>query len=325
MKRSLWAWSAVLVLLPLDEVTFAPEEEVTLRRELLTTTSLEAESMSFSVDGEEMPIGHAPSMEYTSTETLVFTDTFARVGDGRALELEREFVEVSGRRETFVELPDGGSHDSDEDLSSSLEDRVVRFVWDEEEEEYVAEFADEGDDDETLLDGLVADLDYLRLLPDGEVDEEDSWELDGAALLYVMWPSGRLQLLAEEDDLDDYLDRAGQQLENLEGDGSASYEGTRDEDGVEIALIRFEVEGETYIEQEDDEGGFGTTSISTELEGELLWDVAAGRVHSLSVEGETRIEVTSVFDAEGPNGTVEIEQRRVLAGTIEQSVTIEEE
>ena len=57
---------------------------------------------------------------------------------------------------------------------------------------------EEGDTGDTEhLEGLVEDMDLRVLLPDQEVDPDDSWELEPADMAHVFRPGGELWILPE--------------------------------------------------------------------------------------------------------------------------------
>ena len=70
-------------------------------------------------------------------------------------------------------------------------------TWDDEEQTYYSEF--DGDDaDESLLEGLLEDIDLRAFLPTEEVDVDDEWEVDTSTLGPVLLPGGALGFYSQD-------------------------------------------------------------------------------------------------------------------------------
>ena len=313
---------------PLETLTWRPEE-LTLVRTFRATHETDLAEMAMLLDGEERENPHAGSMEMhvTTTETYVLVDEILATNDERATHFERTFREIGQRRVMESPLADEPREGSRE---SELEGETVVFRWDEDEEAYELEFeTDVGLDDE-LLEHLVEDATFRAFLPEGAVEEGDSWEVDIEAFARVMWPGGELGLQEEEEEgASDYGEVTRALMEELEGEVEATYAGDREEDGVLVAVIELEIEARTSAEMEleDERMGAYTLRVSLErvVEGELLWDVGNRRMHSFRAEGEGEEVNRTERVFETPAGNHEFVQRLTYEGRVRYEASLEVE
>jgi len=333
MQRSLLLLPLALFLTPptgpRDELSWKPVEGTFVYR-FETVSESELDEQAMILNGEERENPHSESMELTMTtvETLVFVDEVEEVDNERVTRFKRRFEELT--QERTVESPMLPETQEGE-RKSDLEATTVVFEWDEDTEEYEREFSvDEGLDDE-LLEGLVEDLTLRGFLPEDEVSEGNSWEVEIESLVHAMWPGGNLAFYEEEQGPDEsYREMLEVLRENLEGSVEATFEGFREEDGVRVAVLRVEAEATTEgeIEVEDPRMGEVTqaVAIERELEGELLWNLELQRLHAFIGEsqGEEKNEMRASF--EGPDGEEhELVQRMIYAGESKYTFTLEEE
>jgi hypothetical protein len=236
-------------------------------------------------------------------------------------------IDAAEGTQTFSASTPEGDQEEETPLLTGLEGRVVRFTWDEDDEEYRVAFADDGEEDDELLEDLREDMDLRAWLPDGDVDEGDSWEIDIDDFDLVSSPSG-IDLDAEDQTEED--EELDQLLEdNTTGEVEATYQGTREVDGVTVAVIFVTAEIETEAEQITDEEGAevtNTTAMGYEVEGELLWNLDAGHLYGVLLTGDMRWSLSEGAVGEGPDGE-ELEFLRVteLAGDLTVEVTVERE
>ena len=310
-------------------ITFAPEAELSLTKTYSQVLNAELAEILFSMNGEDVEIEEVPTITITSTETIVLTDTYDAVGDGRPTKLTRVFDELSRSREQSAE-----EEQTTFEETSELEGLSVAFVWDDDESEYTARFTDEDESaDEDLLDELFGDADMLGFLPRGEVEEGDTWsvELDDYRRLFS--PSGELTFVDEDDEpsreeIDDMID------ENLEGEIECTFKGVEEVDDVRMAVIEFtielESEGETTedMEVEDDEVDSATQSrtitIDSEYEGTLYFNLAAGHVASVTIVGESNFSIKEgVLIVHPEFGEFTQNQTMFFEGELEGEITFE--
>ena len=219
------------------------------------------------------------------------------------------------------------------------------FAWDDEEEEYSVSFGEDAEGDEELLEGLSENLDLRDLLPPGEVSEEDSWEIEASALRDVFAPGGSVKIrpveMEEMFGMNSPQFSQDQMLGELEGDVSAEFAGTRDENGVRVAVINLSVDiasardlteimEEMMAEMDMPEGMDFEIEVESfdmeftfEGEGELLWNLEAGLVHSLEISGEITQNIDMNMNMNVGGMEQAVEQEMTMAGSQTLSLTTE--
>jgi hypothetical protein len=315
---------ALLPLLPVplaDEIAHAPEEGLVLVRTFETTGTAELTGVSFVLQGEEHAPDELPEVTFESLERFVLRDELAEVADGRVTRILRTYVELLDQSETSSPEADDAR-----ERASELEGESVIFDWDADDEEWSA--AGEDDDlDEDLLEGLVADLSFAVFLPPGEVEEDDSWDVPVSAFALIFAPGGNLHLAVEDAEADDAEQRAeltAALIDAFEGSITAIYRGTREEDGVAVAVIELEIDIEAEAALPGSEEVERTLELTRELEGELLWHQAEKRMLALHLEGETTESIRTEGTLEGPDGSeVELTQTETIEGTKVYRFTVE--
>jgi hypothetical protein len=327
MKRLLLPAACLFVAPSLQEtLEFAPEEGIELTRTFEAHAEYSIDSISLSVDGEVVQETDEIEFSVDSLERIVVTDEIAEVDDGRPTDFRRTFVEL-----TQENTESAGDEENERTSGSDLEGITVRFLWDDGDEEYYVELDDDDDEvEERLLEWLTDDMDMRGVLPDGEVEEGDEWDIDAEAYLTLMWPSGLLGFHGEDEDgVDDYDRGMNQQIvENIEGEGTATFEGLRDEDGTTVAVIRVELSVETWADGETEiEGTELDTGIVLErdVEGEVLWDVESGHLYGAHLEADAEMRITRSRVAETEEGDFDVENEEVYSGSITYDVEIERE
>jgi hypothetical protein len=294
------------------EIRFDPAEGLVLEKTFTTLSETESEGDRSSTSG---------SFE----RTLVVVDEYEAVDEQRVTRLVRTYEEISGESENRMTFGDR-ENESSGTISSDVEGATVAFTWDEDDEEYRPS-SDDLDDE--VLPRLLFDLDFTALLPEGEVEEGDSWSLDGETYQVVMDPWGELPYDYETSDgqtipgkaEDDEF--APETDESHDGELVVTFAGTREEDGVTVAVLELEGELETErtvaFSRETERGQFSTHSEIHEtrtLSGEALWDLEAGHLSSLELEVEVHGEEHSVRVMQFGEGEREFESDSVRDGTI---------
>ena len=307
-----------------DRIAFHAEEGTSVVRTFEFEIDQELSAIEITVNGQDIPPEYLEGVEasLSDTDRVVVTDEFGSLLDGRPATLRRTFEELSGLTTESSTGPEGEIDESTAEKSSPLEGSTVLFTWDDDEQEYSAEFEDGGDED--LLDELVEDMDLRGFLPEDSVDEGDSWEPGIEAFKALLDAGGDLHLRADDEErseVDEQLD------ENIDGDVRVTYAGVRSEDGVEVAVLEIEVSAESQGEgvEEDDDGieAQMTMTIAFELEGELTWDIAAGHLHGLELTGSLDAEMTNVTEMDGEGEMMEFIQEMSFEGTVAFTVSVE--
>jgi hypothetical protein len=234
--------------------------------------------------------------------------------------------------------------DVDQEMAgpSELEGLTVVFTWDEDEGGYSVEFDEESDGDDELLDGLTEAMDLRGMLPDGEVSEGDTWDIEPSVLLEAFAPCGSVKIRPEElanmMGMNSPQPSPAEMLGDFEGDITAEFEGIRDEDGTRVAVINLSIDVDTakdmteFMEEMMDEMempegmeiDMDIESMDMEFEfkgeGQLLWNLETGLVYSLTVEGTVKQAMDTAMNMSMGDMEQSIEQSMSFSG--EQSITL---
>jgi len=191
------------------------------------------------------------SMEMVATTTV--TDEYIALAAGQPKKLSRSYDAVGSELEMDVVINMMGEEESQSPNgsgTSELEGSTVIFTWNDEDGEYELSFPEGEEGDADLLEDLSEDMDYRALLPDGELAEGESYEIDLMGLVNVMAPGGDLKIDLEVDgaqagmgpdpammsDFRQFFDDA------VEGSATGKFVEMRDVDGTSVAVIELEME-----------------------------------------------------------------------------------
>lgn len=311
----------LLALRPSSEpqtLAFGLPEGARVEKRFESRTKLRLVERSVTLNGEDLSEGEEVEIEVSLEEERVFLDAYRRVEGGRPLVLVREHSKLAGK-ELSEFRAEGMQHEEKETQESELEGLDVRFTWDEGREDYLAAFdGEEGGDAELLLD-LVADTDLLGFLPSDEVSKGDSWKLDPKLFRHLVEPGGGVRLLSEGEEAEEERAMERQLNEHLDGTLVATFGGLREEQGRRVGVIQLEADLDTHAESSEvDEDGDPVVrrmEVGFEIEGEILWDLAAGRPHAYALSGEMELSLveTSTWEDE-EEGTVSWVVRMAFEG-----------
>jgi len=325
-----------------DAPSFHPTEGTVLKKHIEVTSEITLDEMTMVMGGQDM--GAAMGMEMTTiaTQVIAITDTYVAVDEDRPTVLERRFDELSSTTE--VEMSNAMAPDVEQEMtgSSELEGLTVVFTWDEDGGGYSVEFGEESDGDDELLEGLTEAMDLRGMLPDGEVSEGDTWDIDPDVLLEVLAPCGSVKIRPEElagmMDMNTPQPSPAEMLGEFEGDVTAEFEGLRDEDGTRVAVIKLTIDVDTakdmtefmeemMSEMEMPEGmdiDMDIESMDMEFEfqgeGHLLWNLESGLVYSLQIDGNVKQAMDTAMSMSMGGTEQSIEQSMSFSGS--QSVTL---
>lgn len=294
--------------LPSDRLAFSPADDTAVSKSLRFELQFEVEDLYVSVGGLEMPpemFGAGDDMSFSGEMTIDVTETYLASAEGRPTLLQRTFDALS------LEMEGGGQSTEVEEFAE-LEGETVQFKWNAEDDEYEITFP-ESDLDEELLEALSDDMDLRVLLPTGEVDVDDTWEVQAEDLYPLFLPGGMVGSSDPGDDADIAELIEEQLLEQLEGlaeDFSVTcrYKGSSEIDDRRVAEIAFEYGGEGSLELgeimlmalESQEELPATPDIVADLSmeisgsGTLYWDMEAGHLYSFEMSGDLELS----FDME---------------------------
>jgi hypothetical protein len=305
--------------------------------------------MSMLMNGEENPMMPEIEMDMEVVSTVTITDEYVGMTRGRPSILNRTYDEINTEMnmEMIVEAMGQSQEESPSGAGTSdLEGQTVIFTWDDEDDEYRVTFPEDDQGDEDLLENLIEDMDLRVLLPDDEVSEGDSWDIPLAGLVDVLSPGGDLKL---DIDMDGGMGMSGPPPEMmgnmremfgdmLEGQATATFSGTREVDGVTVAVIEIDIEIDTARDMSEFlEGVMGDEmpegmdftldrvdlEFALEATGELLWNIRAGHLHSLELEGEAAIALDMEMGMDFGGQSMSMEMSMEMSGTMESSVSVD--
>jgi len=314
--------SAVLLAIAIrapDQPRFAVEEKTSLAKTFESTFHLASTSFQLTIEGHDEPMPGIGELELTmdSTERIEVTDRYLATDDGRPVRLQRTFDKLEGTDRRRVKGHGGEDQDESVEQESPLEGRSVLFTWNEDGSRFDASFA-EGKGDESLLEELSEDMDFRALLPEAKVAEGDRWDVDAKVFDAVLSPGGDLKLAAsrsadEEDDDSGKIDKALRK--NLAGKGQAVWKGVREEEERKVGVIAItaELTSEGEVESEAEGGKIGFKA-AMEVEGELLWDLAAGHFRSFQSTAKTKFSMTTTSEIDFDGRAIEMRQATDLEG-----------
>lgn len=310
-------------------MSFAPEAGSEVRRTLSTVVDVEMTDMSVSQGGVEVPLPEGLEITFSYSEEVSVVDRFGAIEDDRMVGLNRKFETVSANNSTSS--PEG---ELDVALASELEGASVVFNWDGDESAYSIAFAEEEEGDADLLEDLEFDMDAAFLLPREGVEEGSTWQLDPGYVQRITELAGDLNLEPEEEAEEDLVQELIEEAsDNMDGEFEATFVGFTDEDGVRVAEISLagevsgEAEGSDTLETETPDGqtieveSDANVVLTNDVEGTLLWNVEAGRMHSLVFSNDMSIQ-TSINQTVEAFG-VESQQELTLEGNHELTVEVE--
>jgi hypothetical protein len=305
------ALGLLALALPSDDVSFHPPAGAEVKKRLVVEIELKPERMEFTLNGESMPGEHVGGLDESALIRLAVTTTekYVESRDGRPTDLLRTFDDLSLSLKSDSKQEEAPHFDR-------LEGKTVRFHWKDDGDAYERGFH-ESEGDDVLLLGLSDDMDLRSLLPGKNVSEGDGWDVRGARLGAVFLPGGLPGEIAGDEDagsLRSALEeiQAGLAKAIEESKVSCKYRGSRDEGGVHVAVIGFKLTGKGKVDlskaveslTEDEEVKpevDATATLALEGEGELLWDLSAGRVHmfGMQLEADIDLDMKAEADVEG--------------------------
>jgi hypothetical protein len=317
-----------------DAIAFTPTEGLVLERVIEERNSRSRVEIAIEANGEEVPVEEYPEFDISYEAQVSVTDELAAVEDGRVTRLVRTIDEAWGTR-TFEDAESS----QDVEKVSMLQEETVVFTWDADAEEYSAAWADEESElEDHYLGSLRADLDLTFFLPDGEVSEGDEWEVEGSEFTPIAFMSVHFGLDENEEADEEQAEAMREMLGELEDayDGlfTCTYQGTREEDdGTTVAVIAIAGDVGTSREESfepDLEGAPDGVSLEITVtkysnvtyEGELLWDVEAGHMTRLEMNGELEFVEEEARSGSTPEEDFEEVFADVYEGEVQWIVTV---
>ncbi len=276
------------------ELAHRPEPGSGWSTTFVIQSSLDGGELEVRMNGEEIPSAYLPELHLSAEEERVLSvhDTLSEEQPGTWL---RRYEEASWTNEGSMESG-GPASDWASDAETEIEGCSFRIRSEEDGYDWEAQ-----EDRGRAFDGLQADLSLSALLPGKSVALGESWSVDGAELGLLFEPGGDLGWSLPEESVKYLLP------EILERDCEGSLELTLLEE--EDSLARCSVRGElvrTTVSPGDlsevpivDGEATDTTIETWELEGELVWDLAAGILSRLELGGELTSSTRTLRDDDG--------------------------
>jgi len=317
-RLSAFALSLALAVAPFsrEELRFKTPVGEKVTKTFEDSLSLKLEEMRVVVNGEVQPDDELDGLkiDIDAATRVVYTDHYREGGEEQPKVLARSFDTLERKRTQNAGL-EGEVEEETSEEESALEGETVVFTWDAEEQRHSAKFDGEGAD-EKLLGGLFEDTDLRTFLPGKKLEKGDSWNIEPKAFRHVIDPGGELHFESDDEDQDD--DDDDEQLnENLTGEIRATFEGTREEDGAQLAVVKLSCTLKTFRENESSEEDFSTVQrleVEFKLEGELVWELASGRLSSYQLEGDAKLVDKNTSTGEIQGQSMSFEQALTLAG-----------
>lgn len=313
-----------------------------------STLEFQAEVTSFEVllDGEPRE-GGGGGGEQTSTVTIstVHADHAVEAADGKASKVHREFRSLSASNTR------GGGEAND--LSSPLEGVTLELV---EEDGEVSVSVPGGEDlEDAQLEGHQMTLAMDALLPDGEVEDGDSWNLDGDMIAAAIgFQQQGVLFTRPEREGRERGERGGgggggrrgggggqagslAEFRHLDWEGTASLGGTEDYEGTSCWMIELELEASGALPEQAGGGRRGRdrsaspaepsyslpveTTMEVEIKGRMLISTEDRRPVLLDLEGTFERETERTME----RGERTIEMSGSSEGTFKLGVIVSEE
>jgi hypothetical protein len=219
----------------------------------------------------------------------------------------------------------------------------VVFTWVEEEQGY-GRYFDAKEGRESQLPGLAEDLDLRALLPDGEVEPGSRWSVDLYALRDILGPGGNFHFRDPENP-DPMLLRTlkagvgmslyGYLTESATGGATVEFLGVEERAGVRVAVLKLDAEVQTLRDRTQfarenaskEERVAGVEQLGVHISlglrgtGEVLWNLAEGRVERFEFSAEEEVGMQIRFQV--PGDDFEREQNMTLAGEFRLALEVE--
>jgi hypothetical protein len=348
---ALLASPALLALnFPATRVRFAPADGASVVKTFENKAEFSLDNMGMTMNGSELPSRPDMDMTITSVQKMVVTDEYLATADGSPTKLKRRFDEIANDMTMAMQMEImGQSSDQDSSVASEteLEGKTVLFAWDGDAKEFKKSF-DPPQEDAELLEGLTEDMDFRVLLPKGEVNEGDEWEIDVKSLVSVLAPGGDMKLVPKESG-DDAMGMGmapgmggsmNDWLDEIEGEAKAKFAGMREVGDAKLAVISFTLDVQSAKDMTDvvteamknaklPPGAGDITvdhmdiEVKLEGEGELLWDLATGHAVAFEMSGPAHMAMDMAMKMSAQGQNLSIEQNMEFSGTTSMTVKFE--
>ena len=182
-------------------------------------------------------------------------------------------------------------------------------------------------------------MDLRGLLPSGDLAEGASYDIELTALIDVLAPGGDLKLDMEVDGQEAGMGGPDPAMmsdfrrffeDMLEGKASGKYVGTREIDGVQVAVIELEIEIDASADMSEMAADMmGGEELPAEMSidrldvqmtyeggGELHWNMAAGRVHALDLKADIAVAMDMAMAMDMGGQSMDLGMEMAMSGSI---------
>lgn len=290
----------VLVALALrpvaDAPRFVPKEGVVVKRTLEMKGGRDLTRLTMRAGDESQDIEGA-SLHIDSTWKHVVKDELQKCSKAAIQKVARTYELLEKTRTETSKDKSGEDKTTENPETCDLTGKTVVFTWDADKKEFGKKL--EGDGEEKLVEDLEADMDYRALLPEPDAEAGAKWEVDLAdAKMALFRPGGDLPFQGEKEvrSMDKRL--RGAAWDSTKGKVLLELGAATEEDGHKRVAIKFQgdLSTDAETEREGDEKGPAKLHVvdAQKFEGELVWDLDAGRAHSIewSSKGEMTLTVS---------------------------------
>ena len=332
----LWAAAA-----PRDRVEFRVGSDLELTKTFKLRTELSQDSLSTLVNGNEADMGDM-EMNVVSDELTTVTDVYGAMAEGRPAKLKRTYDKLTNHTTVDLNHPMMGEKEMEYTGKSGLEGKTEVFALGDDGEYQVA-FAEGDKADEELLSELWEDMDLRLLLPKGEVKAGDTWKIEETSLAPLLAPGGNLKVLPETEG-NDMMGGAQPGMSEMLGEvhaqeATGTYVGTEERGGTTVGVIKLKLvkvkSAKDMTEfarkaleagglQEGLEMSIDSADVEIELdgEGELVWDLKGGHIHSLDLSGTLHFTQDSTATMAMQGQKMKIESTSEMSGSFTRSVAL---
>ena len=312
--------------------------EVSVSQEIKSETT----AMSLTVDGEERGGDRMRGGPTESSYTWSYTDQVMAATEGAPTKVQRSFGDIGGETSRSMR-----GEERTVDMESAFDGITV--VFSNENGEVEVEVTEGEAPDGERLEGHALTLPLDGLLPDGEVEIGDTWEISGEAFVAALGLETRGKLI----DRPERPERGGGEGRGRGGRGRGGMFGggnrqagmiaggdwtvqatlteeTAEESGLDCMVIEIEAEVEGTPPAREGRGGrdfsmraavspeVQESEYEGEFKGQLLWSKDEQRPVALTVEGEYTLE--SSMSRETQRGAMEMESTVVTEMNIEMNI-----
>lgn len=289
--RTLFVASAAIVcVVPADAPHFAPAAKTVLEKTITADMKLDSTGFERSVGDRVIPAEMLGTLRLSMHEAskYVVTDRYMKCADGRVLELDRTFDELTKTTHEISQFP-GQEEEKDEEKAeeSDLEGKTVHFAWNKKSDKYDTSFAGE-ESNADLLKDLEQDLDFRGLLPSDDKAVGSTWKVEAKAFGEFLSLGGDLHFHeAGKEEKPDGHELSKQFDENFTGELEVTFEKVAETDGHHIAFIT--VKGAPKTHGTDHGKGNLDFHLVFDLDGTLEWDMDANHIHALDATAKTEL------------------------------------